>query len=145
MRYSAVPPVTSYDGWPTSTLEKVLLPEPFGPMIACTSPRFTWKLMPLRIALSSTEAHRSFTSSSISPASMVGETPARLVLALDLVGVEGGAKPEEPTMNDNIRRELYVAEGFLDLAWSSRGGQLAPTLAPLTVKFEPLTARPPTW
>lgn len=41
---------------------------------------------------------------------MVGETPARLVLALDLVGVEGGAKPEEPTMNDNIRRELYVGE-----------------------------------
>ena len=127
MRYSAVPPVTSYDGWPTSTLEKVLLPEPFGPMIACTSPRFTWKLMPLRIALSSTEAHRSFTSSSISPASMVGETPARLVLALDLVGVEGGAKPEEPTMNDNIRRE-DTSEAFLDLAWSSRGGNLADAL-----------------
>tara|TARA_B100000780_G_scaffold153365_1_gene107193 strand:+ start:281 stop:460 length:180 start_codon:yes stop_codon:yes gene_type:complete len=58
---------------------------------------------------------------------MVGETPARLVLALDLVGVEGGAKPEEPTMNDNIRRE-DTSEAFLDLAWSSRGGNLADAL-----------------
>ena len=52
---------------------------------------------------------------------MVGEAPARLVLALDLVGVEGGAKPEEPTMNDNICGSVL----FLDLAtWllSSGGG-----------------------
>jgi len=33
---------------------------------------------------------------------MVGETPARLALALHLVGVEG-EKPEEPTMSDHIR------------------------------------------
>ena len=51
---------------------------------------------------------------------MVGETPARLVLALDLVGVEGGAKPEEPTMNDNIRRELYVG-GVLGLGLEIKG------------------------
>jgi hypothetical protein len=34
---------------------------------------------------------------------MVGETPARLALALHLVGVEG-EKPEEPTMSDHIAR-----------------------------------------
>tara|TARA_B100000768_G_C11041552_1_gene274471 strand:- start:16 stop:177 length:162 start_codon:yes stop_codon:yes gene_type:complete len=51
---------------------------------------------------------------------MVGETPARLVLALHLVGVEG-EKPDEPTMNDSICGSLL----FLDLAtWllSSGGG-----------------------
>eukprot|EP00983_Pelagomonas_calceolata_P122409 1160907-Pelagomonas_calceolata.AAC.4 len=34
----AVPSVTSYSGCPTSTLDSVLLPEPFLPMMACTSP-----------------------------------------------------------------------------------------------------------
>ncbi len=49
---STVPPVTSYAGWPASTCASVLLPEPFGPMTACTSPAFTVRSMPLRISLS---------------------------------------------------------------------------------------------
>src|SRR4051794_29469281 len=36
----------------------VLLPEPFGPMMACTSPLFTVRLTPLRISLSSIETCR---------------------------------------------------------------------------------------
>ena len=37
---------------------RVDLPEPFGPMIACTSPAFTARLMPFRIGLSATVAWR---------------------------------------------------------------------------------------
>src|SRR5436190_17321812 len=39
------------------------LPEPFGPMIACTSPGFTVSVSPCRISLSSTRTFRSLTSS----------------------------------------------------------------------------------
>src|SRR6516225_11913371 len=35
---------------PASTAASVLLPEPFGPMIACTSPPFTERSMPCRIS-----------------------------------------------------------------------------------------------
>src|SRR6185436_19295003 len=50
------PPVTSYGGCPASTFASVDLPEPFGPMIACTSPLLTVRLMPFRISLPSTDA-----------------------------------------------------------------------------------------
>ena len=36
-----VPAVTSYSGEPISVLPSVLLPEPLGPMMACTSPGAT--------------------------------------------------------------------------------------------------------
>ena len=42
------PPVTSYAGCPASTCASVLLPDPLGPMTACTSPAFTVRLMPLK-------------------------------------------------------------------------------------------------
>src|SRR5260370_17515780 len=42
----------------------VLLPEPFGPMIACTSPLRTTRSIPLRISLPSTVTCRSLTTSS---------------------------------------------------------------------------------
>src|SRR6266542_4559745 len=42
----------------------VLLPDPFGPMIACTSPLRTTRSIPLRISLSSTLTWRSRTSRS---------------------------------------------------------------------------------
>ena len=45
------PSVTSKAGFPTNTLLSVLLPEPFGPMMACTSPAFTERLMPFNISL----------------------------------------------------------------------------------------------
>src|SRR5215471_5123214 len=45
------------------TWESVDLPEPFGPMIACTSPLFTVSVSPWRISRSSTRTCRFFTSS----------------------------------------------------------------------------------
>src|SRR5215475_8255947 len=45
------------------TWESVDLPEPFGPMIAWTSPSFTVSVSPWRISRSSTRTLRSFTSS----------------------------------------------------------------------------------
>src|SRR3954471_18759906 len=47
------PPTTWYSGWPESARASVLLPEPFGPMIAWTSPGLTVRSMPLRMSLSS--------------------------------------------------------------------------------------------
>ena len=49
-RNSIVPPVTSYSGEPISVLPRVDLPEPLGPMMACTSPAFTVRSRPLRIS-----------------------------------------------------------------------------------------------
>src|ERR1700675_2066171 len=46
------------------TCDRVDLPEPFGPMMACTSPLFTVNDSPWRISRSSTRTCRSFTSSS---------------------------------------------------------------------------------
>src|SRR5919201_2513113 len=43
--------------------ESVLLPEPFGPMIACTEPLSTTRSMPFRICLPSTLTTRSRISS----------------------------------------------------------------------------------
>ncbi len=40
-----------------------ILPEPLGPMMACTSPGFTERLMPRRISLSSTRTFKFLTSS----------------------------------------------------------------------------------
>ena len=48
---STSPSVTSKAGLPTNTLLNVLFPEPFGPMIACTSPAFTVRLIPFNISL----------------------------------------------------------------------------------------------
>src|SRR5690348_9263823 len=45
------------------TCDSVDLPEPFGPMIACTSPLFTVSDSPWRISRSSTRTCRFFTSS----------------------------------------------------------------------------------
>ena len=45
------PSVTSYEGCPTSTLLSVLLPEPLGPMMACTSPGRTSRSIPFNISL----------------------------------------------------------------------------------------------
>ena len=44
------PPVTSYSGLPSSVEASVLLPEPFGPMMAWTSPALTVSDSPLRIS-----------------------------------------------------------------------------------------------
>src|SRR6266705_4953743 len=66
--YFAVPPSTAYAGWPARTCASVLLPEPFGPMIECTSPAFTFRSMPLRISWLST-------------------VPCRLLISLKLIPV----------------------------------------------------------
>lgn len=64
-----VPPVTSYSGWPTKTLDNVDLPDPLVPMMACTSPLLIVRLTPLRICspVAATEASKFLTSSSTSP------------------------------------------------------------------------------
>src|SRR5499427_3157235 len=66
-----------------SVFANVLLPEPFGPMSACTSPFFTWSESPLRISLPSTLTWRSFT---IRSAVMSGFHPA-------MAGVEAFTRP----------------------------------------------------
>src|SRR3990172_5414122 len=48
---------------PASTCAKVLLPEPFGPIIACTSPAWTSKSTPCKISCSPTFTCRFFTLS----------------------------------------------------------------------------------
>src|SRR5712692_5178071 len=64
---STSPCVTSYCGWPARTFASVDLPEPFGPMMACTSPLLTLRLMPFRISLPSTDAYRLRISNTCSP------------------------------------------------------------------------------
>src|SRR3954447_9639047 len=56
--YVTEPCVTSYRGRPASTFASVDLPEPFGPMIACTSPVPTLSVRPRRISLPSMPAWR---------------------------------------------------------------------------------------
>src|SRR6267143_2544004 len=51
-----------YLGCPMIASESVLLPEPFGPMIACTEPLSTTRSIPLRIVLPSTLTTRSLIS-----------------------------------------------------------------------------------
>src|SRR6185436_4966936 len=57
------PSVTSYSALPASTCASVDLPDPFGPMIACTSPLFTTRSRPLRIFLPSISTCRFLISS----------------------------------------------------------------------------------
>src|SRR5262249_31893918 len=52
------PSVTVKASRPARTPARVLLPEPLGPMMACTSPAFTLRSTPRRISLSSTRAWR---------------------------------------------------------------------------------------
>src|SRR6516225_2655209 len=54
--YNTSPSVTVKASRPARTPARVLLPEPLGPMMACTSPAFTLRLTPRRISLSSTRA-----------------------------------------------------------------------------------------
>src|SRR5258706_12157753 len=59
-----VPDVTLYRGWPMIVSASVLLPEPFGPMIAWTSPLFTARAVPVRIGFASASKWRSLISRS---------------------------------------------------------------------------------
>src|SRR6267143_4779373 len=59
-----MPCVTVYAGWPAKTWASVLLPEPLGPMMACTSPAWTRSVTPRRISFPSAAAWRSVISSS---------------------------------------------------------------------------------
>src|SRR3954471_2777773 len=53
-----VPSVISYSGWPMIVEASVDLPEPFGPISACSSPFETDRSTPLRISRSSTRRCR---------------------------------------------------------------------------------------
>ena len=50
LEHGCGPAVTSYSGLPSSVLASVDLPEPFGPMRACTSPAPTVRSTPRRIS-----------------------------------------------------------------------------------------------
>src|SRR5579859_766676 len=77
---STSPPSIVYPGWPASAYESVDLPDPFGPITACTSPLLMARVTPLRISLPSTLARRSRISKS-----------ANLVLPLlDFIGAVRG-------------------------------------------------------
>src|SRR3954462_11640435 len=52
------PSVTSYSGWPMIVEASVDLPEPLGPMSACSSPLLTLRSTPRRISRSSTRTWR---------------------------------------------------------------------------------------
>ena len=45
------PPVTSYPGLPIKTCDRVDFPDPFGPIMAWTSPDETVRLIPFRISV----------------------------------------------------------------------------------------------
>src|SRR3954454_16889467 len=53
-----VPWVISYEGWPMIDEASVDLPEPLGPIRACSSPLETSRSTPLRISRSSTRTWR---------------------------------------------------------------------------------------
>src|SRR5258708_24832124 len=61
---STSPPSIVYPGWPASAYDSVDLPEPFGPITACTSPLLMERVTPLRISLPSTLARRFLISKS---------------------------------------------------------------------------------
>ncbi len=61
-RNSAEPSVTVNFSLPDSTEASVLLPEPLGPIMACTSPALTVRSIPFNISLSPTDACRFLTT-----------------------------------------------------------------------------------
>src|SRR5579859_4835463 len=61
---STSPPSIEYPGCPIRAYESVDLPEPFGPITACTSPLLMARVTPFRIGLPSTLACRSRISKS---------------------------------------------------------------------------------
>ena len=68
---TAVPPVTSYNGLPTSTALSVDFPEPFGPMMAWVSPSLMVRLIPFNISLLPILACKSLTSNIITNSSFL--------------------------------------------------------------------------
>src|SRR5258708_6547476 len=68
---STSPPSMEYPGWPMSAYESVDLPDPFGPITACTSPLLMERVTPLRISLPSTLARRSRISKSANSVSLL--------------------------------------------------------------------------
>src|SRR5579885_2231103 len=81
-RYSTVPSVTSYSGWPESTRARVLLPEPFGPMMACTCPASIDRSMPRRISRPPPRTCR-FSTTRIALANAALQADAEELLRLD--------------------------------------------------------------
>src|SRR5712692_10455433 len=83
-----VPPSTVKPGWPIRVWERVDLPEPLGPMTACTSPLLMVSVKPLRISLPSTLARRS----------RISKSANSLLALLDFICAVGGrlAHPRGP-------------------------------------------------
>src|SRR5215204_4714994 len=129
-----VPSVTSSAGWPMITLASVDLPEPLGPISACTFPFSTSRSRPLRIFLSSTSTCRFRISSSAillrfwgvmqklcgflgSAADDGGALGGALVGELDQLGQGGpGQRLGDAALDshpEQLRRTGLVAVGFV--------------------------------
>src|SRR6266700_7341634 len=113
--YFAVPPSTAYAGWPARACASVLLPEPFGPMIACTSPSRIVRSTPFRISLPATATRSPLTSSR----------------GLFLANASLQTDPEQPRGFDGeLHRQLlehFLAEAVDDHRDRILGGQAALT------------------
>src|SRR5947208_15926645 len=87
------------------------LPEPFGPMIACTSPGFTVSDSPWRISLSSTRTFRSFTSSNAVIRYFPSCPPRRRWMGLSyLRSIELRARKETRTLPPEAYQQAITAE-----------------------------------
>src|SRR6266568_5247029 len=109
---STSPLSMEYPGWPIRAYERVDLPEPFGPITACTSPLLMERVTPLRIGLPSTLACRSRISKS-----------ANLVIALlHLIGAVGRglSQPRRPL---HRRAQQALVHLLLVLARERRPGR----------------------
>src|SRR6478735_9048588 len=72
------------------TWDRVDLPEPLGPMTACTSPERTTRSIPWRISLPSTPARRPWITSSDIGCSIVGAEGHEDLAVFDPGPVDGG-------------------------------------------------------
>src|SRR5205807_1746534 len=87
---------------PAKTFANVDLPEPFGPMMACTSPFFTRSVMPIKIGLSPTETCRFLISNTGSPLNVIPRGRWR--------GIYHGFLDGSPTgsLGDDVKRRTRV-------------------------------------
>src|SRR2546428_100686 len=102
---NAWPLTTLSFGWPIRVCDSVLLPDPFGPITACTSPLLTDSDTPLRISRPSTLTRRSLISkSAIVSVSLPVDSVFKSSSVLLLVRI---AVERDPERVDGERRALH--------------------------------------
>src|SRR5436189_16629 len=120
--------------------ESVLLPEPFGPMIACTEPLSTTRSIPLRIVLPSTLTTRSLISRldmhtlprrGLPRLAGQDTTAARAALPVHETGL---AKRGDELLEIGLGQVLSLRDGV------QRDGPLAPVLGEVDHEPHPVLA-----